>query len=229
MFDDIASHYDFLNHFLSFHIDKIWRRKTSRLVAKKHPKNILDVATGTADLAIQLAHDIPSAHITGIDLSEKMMGKGRTKLVKHGLDQRIRLETCDVVKMPFADDSFDAVTVAFGVRNFADRETGLREMARVCRKGGMITVLEFSHPHKPLIMAPYHWYSRAILPRLGKLISKHPTAYHYLPTSVAVFPESDVFSAMMRKAGLCEIKVMPLSGGIATLYHGTVAKNGVTT
>lgn len=225
MFDDISSHYDFLDHLLSFHIDKIWRRKTSRLVTRQHPKTILDVATGTADLAIRLAHDNPEAQITGIDLSEKMMEKGRTKIHKKKLSQRIHLETCDVVKMPFADGSFDTVTVAFGVRNFADREAGLREMTRVCRDGGQVAVLEFSHPKNPLIAAPYRWYSTALLPRLGRLVSKHPTAYQYLPTSVAAFPGNDAFCAMLHDTGLRQVKAKRLSGGIVTLYHGIVAKS----
>ena len=225
MFDNISSHYDFLNHLFSFQIDKIWRRKTSLLVAEQHPRTILDVATGTADLAIRLAKDNPTAQITGIDLSEKMMERGKAKIEKKRLGQRIRLETSDASKMPFEDGTFDTVTTAFGVRNFTDREGGLREMVRVCRDGGMVVVLEFSHPKSPLIATPYRWYSKALLPWLGKLISKHPTAYHYLPTSVAAFPESDAVVAMLKDAGLHHVEAQPLSGGIATLYHGTVAKS----
>lgn len=224
MFDGISPRYDFLNHLLSFGIDRRWRRMASRRVTQHHPSSILDVATGTADLAIRMAKDSPSSTITGVDLSEKMLERGRAKLIKKGLEHRIDLVTADAVKMPFADDSFDAVTVAFGVRNFNDREAGLREMVRVCRDHGFIAILEFSHPSKKVVAAPYHWYSRTILPWLGRHISKHPTAYNYLPTSVAAFPESDNFVTTLREAGLCQVEVCSLSGGIATLYAGTVSK-----
>lgn len=224
MFDDISPRYDFLNHLLSFGIDRRWRRMTSRRVTKHHPSTLLDLATGTADLAIRMAKDSPSATITGVDLSEKMLEKGRAKLIKKGLEQRITLVPGDAEKLPFADDSFDAVTVAFGIRNFNDREAGLREMVRVCRDNGFIAVLEFSHPSKKMVAVPYRWYSRTILPWLGRHISKHPTAYSYLPSSVAAFPESDDFVATLREVGLCQVEVRSLSGGIATLYSGTVSK-----
>lgn len=225
MFDGISSHYDFLNHLLSFGIDRRWRRKTSHLVARRHPSTILDVATGTADLAIRMAKDNPSARITGIDLSEKMLEQGRSKLAHKKLDQRITLETGDASRLPFPDESFDAVTVAFGVRNFDDRETGLREMVRVCRKGGLVAVLEFSHPSSPWIATPYRWYSNTILPWLGRSVSKHPTAYTYLPSSVAAFPESGAFIEMLHNIGLSHVNAQRLSAGIATLYYGTVTKN----
>ena len=229
MFDSISSHYDFLNHLLSFGIDRRWRRKTSKLVAKHHPSMILDVATGTADLAIRLAKDNPSAAITGLDLSEKMLEEGRIKLAKKSLDQHITLVTGDAMNLPFPDDSFDAVTVAFGVRNFPDREAGLREMARVCRDKGLLMVLEFSHPKNPIIAVPYRWYSKALLPWLDRIVSKHPTAYSYLPSSVAAFPESDDFATMLHAVGLSQPIVNSLSGGIATLYHGIVTKNDAKT
>ena len=225
MFDDISPRYDFLNHFFSFHIDRCWRRKTSRLVAKHHPGVILDVATGTADLALQMAHDIPQATITGIDLSEKMLEIGRQKIHKKQLEKRIHLSVCDAAQIPFADDSFDAVTVAFGVRNFADREAGLREMARVCRKDGLIAILEFSHPKNPFVATPYRWYSKTILPGLGRLISRHPSAYFYLPSSVEAFPSTEEFAETLAQIGLSHIQTEAFSGGIATLYHGIVTKN----
>lgn len=227
MFDDISPRYDFLNHFLSLHIDKSWRRKTSRMVAKRHPKTILDVATGTADLAIRMARDIPLASIIGIDLSEKMLNVGKEKILKKQLEERIHLSVCDAAQIPFADDSFDAVTVAFGVRNFADREVGLREMARVCRNDGLIAILEFSHPRNPLIATPYRWYSKAILPRLGRLVSRHPSAYHYLPSSVEAFPAAEDFIKTLSQVGLSDIQATTLSGGIATLYYGVITKNAI--
>lgn len=225
MFDDISSHYDFLDHLLSFRIDKIWRRKVSHRVALQHPNAILDVATGTADLAIRMAQDMPEAQLTGIDLSEKMMEQGRAKIHEKGLDHRIHLEKASALEIPFHDNSFDAVTAAFGVRNFADLEAGLREMARVCRHEGLIAILEFSHPRNPLVALPYRWYSRAILPRLGRLISKHPTAYHYLPTSAAAFPSGEAFEAILKQIGLINTGRVVFSGGIATLYYGFTMKN----
>lgn len=229
MFDGISSNYDFLNHLLSFGVDRSWRRKTSKLITERHPSTILDVATGTADLAIRMAKDNPSALLTGVDLSEKMMEIGRSKIAKKRLSHRITLEKGDALGLPFPDNSFDAVTVAFGVRNFADREGGLREMTRVCRAGGVVAVLEFSHPSSPWIAIPYRWYSKTMLPWLGRLVSKHPTAYRYLPSSVTTFPESEAFVAMMRITGIDQIMIHPLSGGIATLYQGTVVKNGIQT
>ncbi len=229
MFDGISSNYDFLNHLLSFGIDRSWRRRTSKLITERHPSTILDVATGTADLAIRMAKDNPSAFLTGVDLSEKMLEIGRSKIAKKRLSHRITLEKGDALGLPFPDNSFDAVTVAFGVRNFADREGGLREMTRVCRAGGVVAVLEFSHPSSPWIAIPYRWYSKTMLPWLGRLVSKHPTAYRYLPSSVTTFPESEAFVAMMRITGIDQIMIHPLSGGIATLYQGTVVKNGIQT
>jgi demethylmenaquinone methyltransferase/2-methoxy-6-polyprenyl-1,4-benzoquinol methylase len=225
MFDGISPHYDFLNHLLSFGFDRGWRRKTSKLVAQRHPTTIIDVATGTADLAIRMAKDNPTAIITGIDLSEKMLEIGHAKLGKKKLDQRIKLEKGDGASLPFADHSFDAVTIAFGIRNFADREAGLREMVRVCRDKGLVAVLEFSHPSSPWIATPYRWYSKTLLPWLGRLVSKHPTAYSYLPSSVAAFPERDTFATMLQAAGLEQVSFLELSGGIATLFYGTVAKS----
>lgn len=157
MFDSISSHYDFLNHLLSFGIDRWWRRKTSQIVSERHPSTILDVATGTADLALRMAKDNPSAQITGIDLSKKMLEKAQAKLDRKKLSERVHLMTGDAIKTPFADNTFDAVTVAFGVRNFDDREAGLREMVRVCREGGLVAVLEFSHPSSPWVATPYRW------------------------------------------------------------------------
>lgn len=229
MFDGISSHYDLLNHLLSFGIDRGWRRRTSKLVAQYHPSTILDVATGTADLAIRMAKDNPTAIITGVDLSEKMLEVGRTKLGKKRLGQRIALEKGDGTNLPFPDQSFDAVTIAFGIRNFADRETGLREMVRVCRDKGLVAILEFSHPSRPWLATPYRWYSKTLLPCLGRLVSKHPTAYSYLPSSVAAFPAHEAFATMLRSAGLTQVAFRELTGGIATLYYGTVAKSGSTT
>ena len=224
MFDDISPRYDFLNHLLSFHIDKIWRRKASRLVAQCQPTAILDVATGTADLAIRLAKDIPTATITGVDLSEKMLALGQQKIANKKLDQRITLMTADAMHLPFSDNSFDAVTVAFGVRNFEDLEAGLKEMFRVVKNSGFVGILEFSHPQKSLVKWPYCFYSKRLLPLIGRRLSKHQTAYDYLPASIEAFPESNAFMQILRHLGITDVKGKPLCGGIATLYYGSIQK-----
>ena len=218
MFNDIAPHYDFLNHFLSFNIDKIWRRKTARFIAQYKPTNILDLATGTADLAILLAKRNPKSQITGLDLSEKMLQIGKQKIKAKQLEQQITLNQGDACNLPFADNSFDAITVAFGVRNFHDLKKGLNEMQRVVKYGGHIAILEFSTPTKPFFKTIYNFYFHKILPIIGKTVSKNDSAYSYLPESVSTFPSPDTFINIMQKFGLiCEQKSI-LSGGIATLY-----------
>ena len=224
MFDDISSHYDFLNHLLSFQIDKIWRRKTSRVVASHQPTAILDVATGTADLAIRMAKDIPMASIVGVDLSEKMLEIGRQKLKQEHLEQRIKLMTADAKALPFEDNHFDAVTVAFGVRNFEHLEAGIQEMLRVLKNNGLIAILEFSHPKNGIVKGPYRCYSKHILPKVGRAFSKHPEAYSYLPSSIEAFPESDDFIQLLNRLGVDEVIEERFCGGIATLYHGAVQK-----
>ena len=225
MFDGIAENYDRLNHLLSFGIDRFWRRRTSKCISHLHPSTILDVATGTADLAIQLAHDNPDAIISGVDLSKEMLNIGNQKVNNRKLSHRIHLEIADAAALPFADGSFDVVTVAFGVRNFGDREAGLREMVRVCREDGMVAVLEFSHPTNALVRAPYRWYSRQWIPRIGQKVSKHSTAYNYLPSSVEAFPPTETFIAMLEQAGLRDLQTKAFNGGIATLYYGYALKN----
>ena len=224
MFDDISPRYDFLNHLLSMNIDRIWRHKASRMVAKSLNVNtsveILDVATGTADLAIEMAEDLPSASITGIDLSQKMLDLGQGKVVEKGLEDRIHLEFDDAQSMSFDDESFDAVTAAFGVRNFADLDRGLREMARVLRKGGTMVILEFSTPSSFWIRGGYRIYSRHLLPWVGRKVSGHKTAYRYLPQSIEGFPLPEAFCRKMEEAGLKEVRAENLSGGIAVLYYG---------
>lgn len=228
MFDDIAPRYDFLNHLLSFHIDKIWRRKTSKLVASHQPSEILDVATGTGDLAIRMAKDCPGARIKGIDLSEAMLELGKNKVNKKKLRQCIKLQVGDAAQIPFPDNTFDAVTSAFGVRNFENIDKGLSEMLRVCKNSGMIAILEFSHPKKGIVSPFYNFYSRHVLPFIGKTLSKHPTAYRYLPESVASFPESDVFMKSLQNSGLTETGMKQFHQGIATLYYGKVQKTAVS-
>ena len=225
MFDDISPRYDFLNHLLSFHIDKIWRRKTSRWVAKHQPTAILDVATGTADLAIRMACDMPSATITGVDLSEKMLEVGKQKVAQKKLDQRITLMKADAAHLPFPDNSFDAVTVAFGVRNFENLDAGLREMLRITKNNGILAILEFSHPRKGILKGPYRFYSKHLLPLIGRWFSKHQTAYTYLPSSIEAFPSPERLDTLLQEAGWTNTEWRALTGGIVTLHLGHAQKN----
>lgn len=223
MFDRIAPTYDALNHLLSFHIDKVWRRKTARTVEQHHPADILDLATGTADLAITLARRNPQARIIGIDISEKMLEIGKDKVIKHGFSQQIDLMTGDAADLPFPDNHFDCVTVAFGVRNFEDLETGLREIHRVTKPGGTVIILEFSMPERFPVKQVYHFYFKRLLPSIGRRVSKDPEAYRYLPESVERFPKPSAFQSMLSSVGLKTIQSIPMTCGIATLFHAEKA------
>lgn len=217
MFDSIAGKYDFLNHFLSLGIDKGWRKKAIREVAAVNPKTILDVATGTGDLAIAAMKVKPDT-VTGVDISEGMLEVGRQKIAALGLSQSISMNYGDSESLPFANGSFDAVMCAYGVRNFENLEAGLKEMSRVLKPGGKVVILEFSHPKKFPVKQGYQFYFRFILPLLGKLVSKHNSAYTYLPESVKAFPEGDIFCRMLNNCGFKEAKARPLTLGITTLY-----------
>jgi len=219
MFDDIAGKYDFLNRFLSMGIDISWRRKTINSLKEVNPRRILDVATGTADLAIEALRLNPE-RVTGVDLSAQMLEKGREKLKTKGLQDKISLVKGDSEKLPFSDRSFDAVTVAFGVRNFENLLPGIREMHRVLRPGGKLAVLEFSKPRSFPFKQVYNFYFSYILPMLGRMVSKSSNAYTYLPESVKHFPEGEAFSAYLQQAGFTNIAVKPLTFGICTLYTG---------
>ncbi len=220
MFNNIAGNYDFLNHFLSMGIDKGWRKKAIAEINKIQPKLILDVATGTADLAI--AAVATHAHsITGIDIANQMLDIGRKKIKERKLDGIITLQYGDSEALPFSDGHFDAITCAYGVRNFEHLEAGLKEMNRVMRTGGKLAILEFSHPKKFPIKEVYKFYFRYILPTLGKLVSKHSRAYTYLPESVNAFPEGNVFCTMLERCGFKDAHARPLTFGITTLYTAT--------
>lgn len=217
MFDDISPKYDFLNHFLSFGIDHLWRKKLVKVLESCHPESVLDVATGTGDLAIAIASVKPQK-IVGIDISEKMLEVGRQKLHTRGLDQLITLRRADAEKIPFSDNTFEAITVAFGVRNFENLELGLKEMHRVLRPGGVMLILEFSHPHAFPMKQLYGIYSRYIIPLMGRLISGNSKAYTYLPESVAAFPSGQKFLGILESQGMKNTKLIVLSMGIATIY-----------
>lgn len=222
MFDRIAGRYDFLNHLLSMGIDKGWRKKAINTLRGINPKKILDVATGTGDLAIA-ALTLQPDHITGVDISEGMMEIGRKKLKDKNLDDKITLQYGDSEALPFETGTFDAITCAYGVRNFEHLEKGLEQMSRVLRIGGRIAILEFSRPKKFPVKQLYHFYFRYILPTLGKTVSKDATAYTYLPESVAAFPEGAKFCTILEQCGFNEVKARPLTFGITTLYTGKKA------
>ncbi len=223
MFDDIAPGYDFLNHFLSFNIDKCWRKKLIKLMKQKEPVSILDVATGTADLAIMAADKIPGGHITGVDISEKMLEIGRLKIQKLNLEKKINLLAASAEKLPFSDNSFDTDMAAFGVRNFQDVKAGLKEMIRVIKPGKKIFILEFSKP-RGFFKLIYSIYFRLYLPVAGRIISGNRSAYRYLHDSVAGFPEGQAFLDIMQRSGFCNCRQIRLSGGIATIYIGEKQK-----
>lgn len=217
MFNNIAGRYDFLNHFLSMGIDKGWRKKAIAEVGAIQPKTILDVATGTGDMAIAAAALKPG-RITGVDIADQMLEVGRKKISAQNLQQIITLNTGDSEAMPFKTGEYDAVMCAYGVRNFEHLEKGLSEMCRVLRPGGKVVILEFSHPAAFPVKQLYKFYFRYILPTLGKMVSKHSKAYTYLPESVMAFPEGKKFCDILTQCGFREAKAKPLTFGITTLY-----------
>ena len=220
MFDSIAWKYDFLNHFLSLNIDRLWRRRAIKIISQSYKSpNILDVATGTGDLAIA-AMKLNPAKITGIDISHKMLEIGKEKVEKKGFAGKIDLIQGDSEKIPFINNTFDVAMVAFGVRNFSDPVKGLSEMNRVIRNGGMIMVLEFSKPTGFPIKPLYNFYFRNILPFFGRLFSKDKDAYNYLPDSVLKFPDNEEFLKLLVKAGWSETHQVKLTGGVASIYTG---------
>ncbi len=219
MFDNIAGKYDFLNHFLSLNIDKIWRKMVVKILKQHQPARILDVATGTGDLAIAGLKCNPR-RIDGIDISEGMLEIGRQKLAHKSLEQLIFLQKADAENIPFDDSTFDAITVAFGVRNFENLDLGLKEMFRVLKPGGICVVLEFTMPRYFPFKQLYKLYFKFILPVFGKVISKDSSAYTYLPESVIAFPQRDVFLNHMNQAGFVKSNFKSLTFGIASIYKG---------
>lgn len=219
MFNSIAGSYDFLNHFLSMGIDIYWRKKAIRLLKKYSPKKILDVATGTADFAIEAMRLNPSK-IIGIDISEKMLDVGREKIKKLNLEKNIELILAECENTPFKNNFFDAVLVGFGVRNFENLEKGLSEMYRVLNKNGTIIILEFSKPKAFPIKNIFNFYFENILPNIGRLISKDKKAYSYLPKSVEDFPQGKEFLKILEQAGFVDTKQIKLTFGIASIYIG---------
>jgi demethylmenaquinone methyltransferase/2-methoxy-6-polyprenyl-1,4-benzoquinol methylase len=218
MFNSIAPTYDLMNRLMTFGIDKRWRSITVKTLKKAGVQNVLDIATGTGDLAIKLAKEIDDSHITGIDLSEGMINVGKTKVEQAGLSNRITLATADALQMPFADNSFDAITVAYGVRNFEHLDKGYAEMLRVLRPGGMLCVLELTPPSSPIVKPFYAAYTRGIIPVVGRLLSNDKRAYTYLPESIAAVPARQDMLNLMSKAGFSDTTYRSFTFGVCTLY-----------
>ena len=219
MFDAISPKYDLLNRLFSLGIDQGWRRTVIRMVKQQPVDRLLDVATGTADLAIMAARKHAAKHVTGADISEGMLMHGREKVKDAGLDDRVELLRADSAALPFADGAFDAVTVAFGARNFEDLERGLREMLRVLRPGGHLIVLEFSKPHGTMMGALFRFYFHRVMPAIGRLVSRDSAAYSYLPQSVDAFPDGEEFLRIVARCGGRDARMRRLTGGVATIYH----------
>ena len=222
MFDNIAPTYDRLNHIMSLNIDRIWRRRVMRIIRRAKPQRIMDVATGTGDLAIAMARKVNEAHILGVDLSEEMLSEARKKIKRLELEKRISLEKGDAENLTMvASESVDAATVAFGVRNFENIERGLSEIYRTLRQGGKLVVLEFSMPKNRLVRWVYRQYAHRLLPRIGGMISKDKQAYTYLPDSVEEFPAPERFAEILKGVGFKSVKLSSQSFGIAYIYDAT--------
>lgn len=221
MFNDIAGRYDFMNHFMSMGIDVGWRKKALKLLVPLQPKTILDVATGTGDVAIMAERMLHPEKVIGIDISEGMLAFGREKVAKAGLTDKITLQTGDSETISFPDTTFDAITAAFGVRNFENLEKGLAEMYRVLKPGGKMVILEFSNPTKTPIKQLYNFYFRYITPTIGKWIARNKAAYSYLPSSVKAFPQGQVMCEILQKIGFQAVTCKTLTFGICSIYCAT--------
>ena len=217
MFDNIANNYDFLNHFLSMGIDILWRKKAVRLLKPFAPKLILDVATGTGDFALESLSLNPDK-IIGVDISRDMVAVGLEKVKKRKLQNKIELKYGDSENLEFETNTFDALTVAFGVRNYENLEQGLSEMLRVIKPGGHVAIIEFSQPKKFPIKQIYNFYFKNILPGIGRIVSKDARAYTYLPESVGAFPHGNEFLKVLTKVGYNKVEAIPLTLGIASIY-----------
>ena len=218
MFDSIAPAYDWMNRAMTFGVDKLWRRRAVNIVTKDKPSRIIDIATGTGDLAIAMARKMPAAEITGIDLSEGMVEIGRRKVAEAGLSERVSLTTGDCLAMPFEEGSADAITVAYGVRNFEHLDRGYSEMLRVLRPGGLLCVVELSTPVNPLVKPFYQLYTKGIIPVVGRMVSKDSRAYSYLPESIAAVPQGDDMLRLISDAGFTDASFRRLTFGVCTIY-----------
>ena len=220
MFNNISKTYDFLNHFMSLGIDVLWRKMAIRELQQDQPKHILDVATGTGDFAFEAIRILHPKKVTGVDISKGMLAIAEQKIRKRGLQDVFEVKEGDSEGLLFDDDSFDAVTVAYGVRNFENLEKGLADMLRVLKPGGKAVILEFSKPRHFPVKQLYNFYFHFITPAIGKIFSKDNSAYTYLPESVAAFPDGKAFTSLMQKVGYKNTKSRPLAFGICSIYTG---------
>ena len=218
MFDRIAPTYDKLNHMLSLGIDRKWRRSAVDALGKFNPQQILDIATGTGDFALLLAKRIKPQHITGADISEGMMAVGREKVAKEGLQETISFQWEDCTKLSFSNGSFDAVTSAYGVRNFQNLDAGLREMQRVLRPGGHLLIVELTSPPRFPMKQLFWVYAHVVMPLIGRLISHDNSAYTYLPASMEAFPQAEQMEGILQRAGFAEVQWKRFTFGISTMY-----------
>lgn len=221
MFDTISKNYDGLNRVISLGADVKWRKKVIKMVADQHPQSILDIATGTGDLAIQFAEKTAATKIVGLDLSEGMLSVARKKVTGTPISKKLEFLQADSEALPFAADTFDAITVSFGIRNFENLEQGLSEIYRVLKKGGVFVILETSVPTKFPFKQGYYIYSKNVLPLVGKLFSKDKVAYTYLSESASVFPHGEALNNILRKIGFNEVINNPQTFGVATIYKAT--------
>jgi demethylmenaquinone methyltransferase/2-methoxy-6-polyprenyl-1,4-benzoquinol methylase len=221
MFDSIAGTYDTLNHTLSFGIDKSWRKKGIKFLRQFNPQHILDIATGTGDLAISMQQTLNPLSIVGADISEGMMNIGRQKVKEAGLEDHISFEYQDSLNLTFKDETFDAVTAAFGVRNYENISQGLGEMYRVLKPGGHVMILELSEPERFPMKQLYGLYSKLVIPTIGRLLSKENVAYSYLPESIKVVPQGKVMTNLLKKQGFREANCQTMTFGICSLYTAT--------
>jgi len=222
MFSDIAPRYDLLNRLLSCGQDQYWRKRAVTRLSPQSGERFLDIATGTADVALEIIRNVPkgAVQVVGMDFSEKMLELARQKIDSLDKANSIQLECGSAESLPFEDNSFDGTTTAFGIRNFFDIGRSLREMHRVLKPGGRCVILEFSLPRNPILSALYRFYFEWLLPKVGRLISKHPSAYTYLPETVAAFPVRKEFSSLMQQAGFMNVTYKELTLGIVILYTG---------
>lgn len=218
MFDDIAPTYDRLNHILSLNIDRLWRKRVVRIVRRAGARRILDLATGTGDLAIALARGIRDCSVCGADLSPQMLTAAQRKIERVGLDERVTLIESQAEHIAQPDGSVDAATIGFGIRNFENREVALAELMRTIKSGGTLVILEFSNPRNPIVGWLYRLYSHYLLPAVGGWVSHNRGAYEYLPASVDKFPAPEEFRAMLERAGFTQVRSRSQSCGIAQIY-----------
>lgn len=221
MFDTISENYDGLNRVISLGSDIKWRKKVIKMVGATNPQSILDIATGTGDLAIQFAENTSAEKIVGLDISDGMLSVARKKVLGKAIAPKIEFIQADSESMPFEDNTFDAITVSFGIRNFENLEKGLSEILRVLKKGGIFVILETSVPTKFPFKQGYYFYTKNILPLVGKLFSKDKVAYKYLSESASVFPYGEKLNNILRKTGFKEVKNKPQTFGVATIYNAT--------